>query len=50
MIQSNDDHMYKSVYLCHPRWASTNEQARMTVVADIIAVTLGFPVRTPSSI
>ena len=40
----------KSKYLCHPRCAVRIEHARLTVVADIIAVTLDFPARTPSSI
>ena len=39
-----------SAYLCHPRCAARYEHARLTVVADIIAVTLGFPARMPSSI
>ena len=39
-----------SAYLCHPRCAARYEHARLTVVADIIAVTLGFPAKTPSSI
>ena len=49
-IQSNNDQMDESLYLCHVRCASRNEHARLTAVADKIAVTLGFPVRTPSSI
>ena len=50
-IQVNDDDQkFKSVYLCHPRYAARNVHARLIVVADIIAETLGFPVTTPSSI
>ena len=49
-MQSDGNQKVKSVYLCHPRCAARNEHARLIVVADIIAVILGFPVTTPSSI